>query len=384
MSNLKIQGYRITRFQYKRDRGIGDSQVCFDTVHAFALELIDETGLVGLGFGHALVDPYPPEAALNSIFNKSVWPLLEGQIPAVITNRITRLRGGMQRDMFYGFEEALQIALWDLASQQVGLPLADYLGGRKRSVPVYASGLDFHMTDAEFTSFFSKAADAGFNTFKIKIGHVDPEWDLHRMNLLKQTVGADAGIMIDANEAWSAKEAVVRLTRMRDLGFDLVWIEDPILRDDFEGLKALRQSVYWTQVNSGEYLDLTGRRKLLQAGGTDILNVHGRVTDVMRIGWLAADMGIPVALGNTFLETGVHTACALPETNWMEYSFLNYEHLIDTPVMIKDGVAHVSDRPGLGFALSEAARTEWSAPQVLPNESLKLGPTVKMLTTASL
>ena len=65
------------------------------------------------------------------------------------------------------------------------------------------------------------------------------------------------------------------------------------------------------------------------AGGTDILNVHGQVTDVMRIGWLAAELGIPVSLGNTFLEVGVHMACALPEVEWLEYSFQNFDHLVE-------------------------------------------------------
>jgi L-alanine-DL-glutamate epimerase-like enolase superfamily enzyme len=167
--------------------------------------------------------------------------------------------------------------------------------------------------------------------------------------------------------------------RIKEAGFDLIWMEDPILRDDFDGLKALRASVSWTQINSGEYLDLSGRRSLLQAGGTDILNVHGRVSDVMRIGWLAADMGIPVSLGNTFLETGVHTACALPEVDWMEYSFLNYDHLVDSPVEIRDGLALGSDRPGMGFALSEEARKQWSAPEVIADEDLKAGPPCRFL-----
>ena len=78
------------------------------------------------------------------------------------------------------------------------------------------------------------------------------------------------------------------------------------MREDFDGLKMLRQGAPWTLINAGEYLDLIGKRQLLLAGATDILNVHAQVTDVMRIGWLAAELDIPVSLGNTFLEMGVH------------------------------------------------------------------------------
>ena len=99
----------------------------------------------------------------------------------------------------------------------------------------------------------------------------------------------------------------------------------------------------------------------------------------MRIGWLAAEMGIPVALGNTTMETGVHAACALPEARWMEYSFQNYDHLVDAPVRLENGQAMVSDRPGLGFALSEEARTQWSEPGVVPVSDLKTGPLCNQL-----
>ncbi len=153
------------------------------------------------------------------------------------------------------------------------------------------------MTDAEFTTFFTRAADAGFRAFKIKVGHPDPAWDLHRLDLLKQTVGPDAGVMIDANEGWSAKEAATRLALFRHAGHDLIWVEDPIMRDDFDGLRALSAAHPWTQINSGEYLDVSGRARLLMARATDIINLHGRIPEVMRVGWLAHELGIPSQWG---------------------------------------------------------------------------------------
>ena len=94
----------------------------------------------------------------------------------------------------------------------------------------------------------------------------------------------------------------------------------------------------------------------------------------MRIGWLAAERGIPVSLGNTFLEVGVHMACALPEVAWLEYSFQNYDHLVDQPVQIRDGWAFAPDRPGHGLILSESARLEWGRPHVLPPSEIGAAP----------
>jgi L-alanine-DL-glutamate epimerase-like enolase superfamily enzyme len=180
--------------------------------------------------------------------------------------------------------------------------------------------------------------------------------------------------MIDANEGWSSKEALMKLEAIRRAGHDLLWVEDPILRHDYEGLRTLRHAASWTQINSGEYLDLQGKRLLLEAHGTDILNVHGQVSDVMRIGWLAADMGIPVSLGNTFLEIGVHMAVALPEVEWLEYSFQNFDHLVDEPIEIRDGYAYAPDRPGHGLVLSETARRDWARPVLLPRDQLGEAP----------
>ena len=115
----------------------------------------------------------------------------------------------------------------------------------------------------------------------------------------------------------------------------------------------------------------------MAAGGTDILNVHGQVTDVMRIGWLAAELGIPVSLGNTFLEVGVHMACALPEVEWLEYSFQNFEHLVEEPMEIRDGWITAPDRPGHGLVLSQSARQHLGAPRN-PAARQAWGPTVQL------
>ena len=222
--------------------------------------------------------------------------------------------------------------------------------------------------------FFAHADAIGYRAFKIKVGSPDFDWDLNRLKILKEVVRKDALVMIDSNEAWGAKEALVKLTAIRDAGHDLLWVEDPILRTDYAGLRMLKDAANWTLINSGEYLDASGKRLLMEADATDILNVHGQVTDVMRIGWLAADRGIPVSLGNTFLEVGIHAACALPEVQWLEYSFQNFDHLVDQPVEIRDGWAYAPDRPGHGLVLNETARRQWVRPNLLPRSELGEAP----------
>ncbi len=371
---MRISGFEITRFQFVRDRVVGDSQVRADQVNAAAVELIDEAGNRGLGFAQTLFQPLPAVDEIIRVFKSEVWLSLEGQMPLALVHQINRPRGGNQRAFTLPFHEAMQVALWDLAAKQVNLPLHKLLGSRRSKVRAYASGLDYHLSDSEFVELFEHADSLGYQAFKIKVGNPDFAWDMHRLALLAKAVRPGAQFMIDANEAWGAKEALVKLETIHRAGFNLLWVEDPILRLDFEGLRLLRKCTPWTLINSGEYLDAAGKRALMLADGTDILNVHGQVTDVMRIGWLAAELGIPVSLGNTFLEVGVHMACALPEVEWLEYSFQNFDHLVDQPIEIREGWAYAPDRPGHGLVLSATARREWSSPDVLASDRLGVAP----------
>jgi L-alanine-DL-glutamate epimerase-like enolase superfamily enzyme len=364
-ASAPIVEYRLTRLGFDRDRVIGDSQVQADKAQLIAIELIDTMGAVGLGFAQSLFVSLPDAGEIGRIFAEEVWPMLEGRHPGAVANAIRRVRGGNVRRMSLPFEESIQHAVWDLHAKQCGLPLWKLLGAERMTVPVYASGLDFHLSDHEFTELFGNAAERGFRAFKIKVGHPEVERDLHRLDLLKRAAGNDRPVMIDANEAWSAQEAGLALRLFQRAGHEIYWVEDAVPRDDFEGLRMLR-SLGITRINAGEYLDLSGKRKLLEARACDMLNVHGQVSDVMRAGWLANEVNVEVTLGNTFLELGVNMALALPDVRWLEYSFQNFDHLVEAPFVIRDGLIHGSDAPGHGLVLSDEARANGGALPVRP------------------
>jgi L-alanine-DL-glutamate epimerase-like enolase superfamily enzyme len=351
----RLADYRVTRFQFERDRPVGDSQIRIDEVWVAALELIDENGRVGLGFAQSLLTPLPEIAEIERVFAEEAWPTLVGSDPAALVLAVKRARGGNVRQMGLPFEKGLQDAVWDLLAKQMGLPLWRMLGAERQAVPVYASGLDFHLSDHDFQELFGSAAEQGFCGFKIKVGHPDVERDLHRLVLLRQATGGRGPVMIDANEAWTAQEAVEAIRLFQKEGHKIFWAEDPVARDDIGGLQMLRR-LGLTRVNAGEYLDLGGKRRLIDAQACDMLNVNGPTGDGMRAGWLANDANVEVTLGNTFLEIGVNVALALPGVRWLEYSFQNFEHLVEAPFEIVEGHMHARDVPGHGLQLSEVAR----------------------------
>jgi L-alanine-DL-glutamate epimerase-like enolase superfamily enzyme len=362
MTLLTITGFRITRYAFPRGRVIGDSQVRSEMHYVGALELLTDGEHAGLGFFGALFHPLPARSELERVFAAEVFPALQGQNPFVLLNRQSRPRGGNIRGTIFG--QAVNQALWDLQGKALGLPLYRLLGGSDPRVFAYASGLEFHLPTDVVQAFFAEAQSRGFRAFKMKVGHPDLAWDLARLRAVADVVGYDAQFMVDANEAWSPKEAIRRAYAYRDAGINLFWIEDPCLRDDFEGLARVAQEVSFAHINSGEYLDLHGKRMLMEHRAVDILNVHGHISDTMRAGWLAGEYGIPVSLGNTPFELGVHCAAALPEARWLEYSFHDNDMLVEQPVHFEDGYAIAPDRPGHGLALSQRAIEEFGRPEV--------------------
>ena len=357
-----LERFAITRFQFPRGRVIGDSQVRSDTHYIGTLELASSSGQVGLGFFLALFHPLPSQKELERVFATEHWPALAQQSPSVLLNRLSRPRGGNIRPNF--FAQAIDQALWDLQAKELGMPLYQLLGGKRNRVPAYASGLEFRLPIEAACAFYAQAKARGFSAFKLKVGHPDLAWDLDRIGAIVDVVGRDALLMVDANEAWSPKEAIRRAYAYRDAGFQIYWIEDPCLRDDFAGLARVAQEVPFTHINTGEYLDMRGKRMLLEHRAADILNIHGHISDALKAGWLAAEYGIPISLGNTMFELGVHIAVALPEVQWMEYSFLDYDQLLEQPVRFEQGYAVAPDRPGHGLVLAEAARAEYARPEI--------------------
>lgn len=355
-----IDTYRITRYHLPLARRVGDSQVRFDALPLGALELSGGDH-VGLGFFYPadFPRPLPPLAEVERAF-AGIAPMLAGHSPFAVTNRVSRPRGAdIRADIF---APAIHQAAWDLQGKMLGLPLYRLFGGTHNRVRAYASGLEYHLSPDDARAFFARAAAAGFTAFKIKVGHPDLAWDLGRLAAVRDVVGADAVLMVDANEAWSPKEAIYRAHAYRDAGFTIYWIEDPCLRDDYVGWAEVARATPFTRLNGGEYLDLQGKRLLLEKRAVDVLNIHDHLTESLRAAWLAADYGLPVTVGNTAGDLGVHLAAALPHATWMEYSSLDFGRIVEEPIAFVDGHAVAPDRPGHGLTLLEAARATYGEP----------------------
>jgi L-alanine-DL-glutamate epimerase-like enolase superfamily enzyme len=191
---------------------------------------------------------------------------------------------------------AIDIGLWDMRARAAGLGLADLLGRQRDRVPVYASGVNRHLTLAELTEQVSRWVAAGHTRVKIKVGQRGLDEDLERVAAVRRVIGPGRLLMVDANQLWdlpTARRAARALS-----AFDIYWLEEPLPAEDFQAYAALRSAID-VPVAAGESLYTEAQfRDALLAGAVDYLQPNvcrvGGITPFLRIARLARLFGVPV------------------------------------------------------------------------------------------
>ena len=162
--------------------------------------------------------------------------------------------------------------------------------------------------------------------------------------------------MLFRSEAWDPKEAIRRAHAYRDAGIDLYLIEDPVLREDVEALKRVSDNVPFTHVNTGEYVNLEAKRRLLENRAADMLNLrHGMFSTALEGAVLANVYGVPIHVGDTHCEIGVHLAAAMPEVTYVAYWKRPWDRITERSVRVADGKMFAPEEPGHGVTVSDEA-----------------------------
>lgn len=346
---MRITGITVTPYEYPLRRPIGDVNLAEGVRHGSELAVTIETdeGITGSTISYT--------GATGAI--QAFLPVLVGEDPRAVRSLWQRMvsiafKGGNAGAIKLAIS-AIDCALWDLRAKANGVPLWKELGGREGRVPAYASGLDFPLDDDELAAYYRSMAAQGISAGKLKVGR-NAQDDARRMAIMAEalgTSGREPVLMIDANEYWSPKQAVQRV-RALERDFTLAWVEEPVRRHDYVGLRQVSQGVE-APVATGENLNQAFEFvPLLANDAVDVVQIgmlHSGITGALQIAELAAAHERPVTMSNSPGRIMAHLAAVLPHHTWMEVLDVGRDAVLRSQPPIVDGVIELGDEPGAGI-----------------------------------
>jgi L-alanine-DL-glutamate epimerase-like enolase superfamily enzyme len=260
---------------------------------------------------------------------------------------------------------AVDIALWDLKARLLGVALADLLGRFHEAAAVYGSGGFCSYSDEQLREQMRGYADLGIGRVKMKVGR-DPERDRHRCAVVREAIGDDVELFVDANGAYGRQEAL-RWAHVFAGEFGARYLEEPVSSEDLEGLRYLRDRVPPPLVvAAGEYgwnlpyfARMLGSVHVQQADVTRC----GGITNALRVGALCQAAQIPFS-AHCAPTVSAHLCCAVQTLAHLEYfhDHARIEDMLFDGTLSPQGGALRPDaaRPGLGVTVRPAALARYA------------------------
>lgn len=354
--DTRVRGVTARAYTIPTDAPEGDGTLAWSAT-TLVLAEVDGGETTGMGWTYG-----PPAAAsvITGTLADAVTGLPVTNIPAAHAAMVHGVRNAGRPGIAGYALSAVDCALWDLKARLLGVPLATLLGAARETVPVYGSG-GFTPYDADRTrrQLTGWVQDQGIPRVKIKIGEergTREARDLTRMRLARDVIGGDAELYVDANGAYTAKQAIRVAEAAADL--DVRWFEEPVSSDDLAGLALVRDRVS-ADVTAGEYgCDPAYFRRMCPV--VDCIQA-----DATRCGGITGWLGAATLAAAHHLDISAHCApiqhtaagVAAPNTRHLEWfhDHVRVEELLfDGVPDPQGGAVRPSGEPGLGVRLRES------------------------------
>lgn len=359
---MKIVDVRVDSYRAPIDPPIANGRYTYASVDLCLVRVTTDEGVVGLGVGDGGVClAGAPEMTRGTV--ESLRPALLGENP-LYTERIwqslwvPKLIG--RRGFTTRIVSAVDLALWDLKGRILGLSVADLLGRCHERLPAYVAG-GYYREGKGLDGLAAEMAgyvEHGARAVKMKIGGTALREDVERVRVARDAVGDDVQLLVDANNAYRVFEAIEVGRRLEP--FDVYWLEEPLMPDDYAGHAAVAERVPMPVAMGENEYTRYGFRDIIEHRSASILNPDaqfvGGVTEFMKVAALAQAHDLPIAPhGNPDLH--VHLAAAAPNALLVEYSQAAGESLWDlffpSRLPLVDGMVAPPDRPGFGLEPDE-------------------------------
>lgn len=349
----------------------------FDTV---LTRIHTECGLIGHGEGKSSVFTASDNHALVQIVEKEYGPRLIGQDP----RRISRLWDEMYNGTRAGYAvqngrtlpafgrrgislaaiSGVDIALWDILGQSLGVPISQLLGGKRRDqMPAYASG-GWAGADKIGAQLLDYCQRGGFKAVKMRVGIADGTvlTSARRVEAARDALGPDIDIMCDAHGTLNVADAKRFCRLVEDC--NIAWFEEPVGPDDKRGMAEVRASTDIPIAAGESEVTRFEFRDLILAGAVDILQpdlaIVGGITEAQRIEGLCSAHQLRLAPhiwgGAPSFAAGVHVAAAAASGFILEYSLganPMLHELANESFPVVGGQITIPDGPGLGISINE-------------------------------
>ena len=299
---MKISSIKSHVLRYELDKELGYSQQYYKHRTAHLVEIETDEGITGWGecFG-------PGNIALANkyIVEKVIQPLIIGEDPInkeYIWHKVYNLlRDSGQKGMPIQALSGIDIALWDILAKKAKLPLYQLLGGKTNSkIPVYGYGIMLQKKPVEeLCELFQKEAnqikEKNFKAMKMKVG-LGPKEDLKLVSAVREAIGDDFKLMVDANHAYNKNDALYVGRGLDEM--EIYWFEEPVAPEDYDGYKELKERLK-TNIAGGE-AEFTkyGWNQLIKNNCIDIAQPEvcslGGITEYLKVSALVQSNFIPI------------------------------------------------------------------------------------------
>jgi L-alanine-DL-glutamate epimerase-like enolase superfamily enzyme len=281
---------------------------------------ISANGMEGLGYSYA-------DVATAHLIANTLAPKIKGTDPLAIgaawQNMVAAIRNLGRPGISSMAIAAVDNALWDLKGKLSGVSVAALLGLVRTGVMAYGSGGFTSYTNEELVNQMSGWASEGLTAVKMKIGR-DAAADVARVKLVRTAIGSDVGLFVDANGAYTRKQAILQAPRFAEFGVS--WFEEPVSSDDLDGLRLIRDSAPpGMTIAAGEYgYDAGYFLRMLSAGAVDVLQADATrcagITGFLQADALCEGHCVPLS-AHTAPSIHAHACCAAQRVVHAEYFF---------------------------------------------------------------
>jgi len=334
-----------------------------NSVEDVVVEIHTDTGAVG--YGEA-----PPTGAITGDTTGAILGALRDHIVKTIVGRdvddFEDLMKAVQKCIVHNSsaKAAVDMALWDLYGQLYNIPVYKLLGGSRKEI---VTDITISVNDPEEMARDAvNAIERGYETLKVKVG-ANPALDVARLASVRKAIGPDYCIRIDANQAWTPKQAVRILNQMQDKGLDIEFVEQPVKALDFEGMKYVTDRSYVPVLADESVFSPDDALKIMQMGAADLVNIKlmkcGGIYNALKIASAAEVYGVECMIGcmleaKISVNAAVHLACAKQIITKIDLDgpVLCSEDPVIGGAVFNEKYITVSDEPGLGVKAVQGIR----------------------------